>query len=216
MWLVERWLSWLLRFFFYLLYNSFAWSYDLVAWVASLGRWKSWVMTTLPELEGPRVLEIGHGPGHLQKALKGKVVSAVGIDLSVQMGKIAKKHLTRAGHSALLVRAEAQKLPFKGEAFDQIVATFPSEYIAEAESLKAVHRVLIAGGRFVVLPVAWIRGQSALERAMAALFRVTGQANEWNGQLSRLLAGAGFTVVEERVRLKGSEALLLKAKKVAD
>jgi ubiquinone/menaquinone biosynthesis C-methylase UbiE len=213
---VERWLSGFLRFFFRLLYNSFAWSYDLVAWVVSLGRWKSWVLSAVPELEGPRVLELGHGPGHLQKALKGKGVSVVGIDLSVQMGAIAKKRLMQTGQSSLLVRARAQKLPFKGEAFDQIVATFPTEYVTEAESLKSVHRVLCTGGHFVVLPVAWIRGQSTLEKAMAAVFRVTGQANEWNRQLSRLVAAAGFTVEEERVKLKGSEVLLLKAKKLTD
>jgi hypothetical protein len=51
---------------------------------------------------------------------------------------------------------------------------------------------------------------------MAAVFRVTGQANEWNRQLSRLVAAAGFTVEEERVKLKGSEVLLLKAKKLTD
>lgn len=187
-----------------------------MAGVVSLGRWNSWVMTTLPELGGPRVLELGHGPGHLQKALKDKGVSAVGIDLSVQMGRLAQKRLRRLGQSAVLVRARAENLPFKDKAFEQVVATFPTEYIAEAESLKAVHRVLSASGRLVVLPVAWIRGKSMFELTVAALFRVTGQANEWNGQLTRLIAGEGFRVKEEVIGLMGSEVLLLKAEKAAD
>ena len=57
----------LLRFFFYLLYHSFAFAYDLVAASVSLGRWKDWVLSVVPFIEGNRVLEIGHGPGHLQR-----------------------------------------------------------------------------------------------------------------------------------------------------
>ena len=62
----------LLRIFFQLLYHPFAWAYDLVAGLVSLGRWKSWVLCGLPLLAG-RVLEIGFGPGHLQAALQAGV-----------------------------------------------------------------------------------------------------------------------------------------------
>jgi len=34
-----------LRLFFRLLYNEFACTYDLVAWVASLGQWNAWGRT---------------------------------------------------------------------------------------------------------------------------------------------------------------------------
>ncbi len=59
----------LLRFFFRLLYHQFAFTYDLVAATVSLGRWKDWVLSVVPFIEGTRILEIGHGPGHLQRAL---------------------------------------------------------------------------------------------------------------------------------------------------
>ena len=55
----------LLRPVYYLLYHHFAWTYDLVADIVSLGQWKDWVRTALPYLDGC-VLELGYGPGHLQ------------------------------------------------------------------------------------------------------------------------------------------------------
>lgn len=55
----------ILKTFFYLLYHRFAWAYDFVATSVSVGMWDEWVFSVLPALEGPIVLELGHGPGHL-------------------------------------------------------------------------------------------------------------------------------------------------------
>jgi len=58
-----------LRLFFRLLYHQLAFTYDLVAASVSFNRWKDWVMSVVPFIEGNRILEIGHGPGHLQRIL---------------------------------------------------------------------------------------------------------------------------------------------------
>jgi len=113
----------ILRLFFHLLYHQFAFTYDLVAAVVSLNRWKDWVLNVIPFIEGVRVLEIGYGPGHLQRSLltlrhvaprpigqshsqdtalrhgSGQVrnLVAVGIDESAQMGQLAKRNLRRRG-----------------------------------------------------------------------------------------------------------------------
>jgi ubiquinone/menaquinone biosynthesis C-methylase UbiE len=193
-----------LRFFFYLLYQPFAWSYDLVAWVVSLGRWESWLRTTLPYLPGPRVLELGHGPGHLQAAVNSANVVAFGIDASAQMGRLA-----RSRGALRLARAAAPALPLRAGSFDQIVATFPTEYILQPRTLQASKRLLAPGGQLVILPVAWLRGRSLPERAMAALFRITGQATDWGGSFTAHIRAAGFDVTEQRVQLHGSEVMLL-------
>ncbi|MEW6241946.1 MAG: class I SAM-dependent methyltransferase, partial [Chloroflexota bacterium] len=57
----------LLRVFYHWLYHPFAWVYDFVAAVVSLGRWNEWIMTVMPLIEGTRILELGHGPGPLQR-----------------------------------------------------------------------------------------------------------------------------------------------------
>src|SRR5512139_2335915 len=89
----------LLRLFFRLLYHEFAFTYDLVAATVSFNRWKDWVMSALPFIEGRRVLEIGHGPGHLQRVLLSRGLVAVGIDESAQMGRLAQRNLRRGASS---------------------------------------------------------------------------------------------------------------------
>ena len=176
----------LLRFFFRLLYHQFAFAYDLVAATVSLGRWKDWVLSVFPFIEGTRVLEIGHGPGHLQRFLLGRNLVAVGIDESTQMGRLAKRKLTRffsktqpstpadthlAYTQISLTRGVSQYLPFSDNAFETILATFPSDYITDRRTMAEAKRCLIPGGRLIVLPVAWPRNL-----LLDWLFRVTGES----------------------------------------
>jgi len=173
----------LLRFFFRLLYHQFAFTYDLVAASVSFNRWKDWVMSVIPFIEGNRILEIGHGPGHLQRTLLSRNVISVGIDESAQMGRLAKRNLTRrasSSHAAALdiayaqtnlVRGIAQQLPFPNEGFDTIVATFPTEYITAVETLAEVKRCLAVEGRLIVLPAALPKNPF-----LDWLFRVTHQS----------------------------------------
>src|SRR5829696_1492641 len=202
----------LLRFIFYLLYHPFAFAYDLVAATVSLGRWKKWVLSVVPFLEGNRILEIGHGPGHLQRVLLSRNLLAVGIDESAPMGRLAQRNLRRALNSqppsaatALqsayakinLTRGVAQHLPFPKESFDTLVATFPSEYIFASETLTEANRVLALSGRLVILPSATIMGRGPFDRLMALLFHVTGQtapniAEMLSERLKEPFAQAGF------------------------
>lgn len=202
-----------LRLFFYLLYQPLAWSYDLVAWVVSLGRWKSWVFSTLPELSGFVVLELGHGTGDLQMAMRNKGIGTFGIDLSAQMGAIASDRLKGRNYQPLLARGAGQHLPYRSSAFDQLVATFPTEYILLPETLAEVRRVLRPGGNIVILPVAWITGGNPLDRMAAWLFRVTGQSGKWTGRFSQIIGKAGFVVHEKRIQLRGSELVLVIAER---
>jgi ubiquinone/menaquinone biosynthesis C-methylase UbiE len=222
----------LLRFFFHLLYHQFAFTYDLVAATVSLGRWKDWVLSVVPFIEGDRILEIGYGPGHLQRALLSRNLFAVGLDQSPQMGRLARRNLTRFLHAKAnnpneqlgaytqtrLTRGIAQYLPFPDELFDTIVATFPSEYIFERQTLIEAQRVLTENGRFVILPGATIMGRGILDRAMALLFRITGETPP---NLSEILherskapfAQAGFHVEIHELNIRSSLVFVLVAMK---
>jgi ubiquinone/menaquinone biosynthesis C-methylase UbiE len=208
-----------MQFFFNLLYHPFAWSYNFVAWTVSLGRWRDWVASALPFIKGMRVLEIGHGPGHLQRLLLDLNLLAVGLDESRQMGFHAKDRLKHSGYTKIkLTRGLAQSLPFPAETFDTVVASFPSEYIFDMQTLAEAHRVLNNGGRFVVLPVAWITGQKLMERFAAGLFRVTGQVPSdpvevISERLKEPFAEVGFRVKIERVEVKSSLVLIVIAEK---
>lgn len=207
----------LLRFFFFHFYHAFAWTYDIVSWVVSVGRWREWLLTALPYLQGPRVLELGHGPGHLQVALGQKGLTVLGLDESRQMGRMAFGRLTRLRLPAALVRGHAQSLPFGADCFDNVVATFPTNYIFEQRTLHDVFRVLRPGGRLVVVPMAWINGQSPPDRAAVWLFRVTGQAGVLTESLKEQIqvpfAQSGFRVWVATVAKRSSTVLIIVAEK---
>lgn len=224
----------LLRFFFHLLYHEFAFTYDLVAATVSIGRWKDWVLSVLPFIEGKRILEIGHGPGHLQRALLESNLQAFGLDQSPQMGRLAKRNLMRFFRSKAdaskndqlayaqisLTRGISQVLPFPADSFDTLVATFPAEYIFDPKTLAEAQRVLTANGRFVILPGATILGRGIMDRAMAFLFRITGETPP---NLSEILherskqpfATAGFHVEVHELSIRSSLVFILVATKPA-
>jgi ubiquinone/menaquinone biosynthesis C-methylase UbiE len=220
----------LLRFFFRLLYHQFAFTYDLVAATVSLGRWKDWVLSVVPFMEGNRVLEIGHGPGHLQRAFLDRNLFAVGIDESAQMGRLARRNLRRFLRSQTnnrpnqphaytqirLARGVSQHLPFLSESFDALVSTFPSEYIFDPETLKEAKRVLTRNGRFVILPGATIIGRGILDRAMALLFRITGETPPNLAEILRErskepFATVGFDVEIHELNIRSSVVFILVA-----
>ena len=220
-------INWLLRGFFRLLYNQFAWTYDWVARVVSLGHWNDWIFTVIPYLQGDPILEIGHGTGHLQLALLELRREVFGLDLSSSMGRITNKRLQQINKRPLLVRCPAGSIPFPNDYFASIVATFPSEYIANRRTLEESWRVLQVDGRLVILPYAWITGERWFERLTSWLFRITDQApempkngevpsgffGEWVQALVRTAQQLGFHVSFENVFLHSSRVLIIIAEK---
>lgn len=216
--LLSKFLTGVLRLFFRLLYHEFAWSYDWVAWVVSIGRWKDWILSTLPYLTGPEVLELGHGPGHLQAALQRNGVHAFGLDESTQMGLQASQRLRQQGLSVCLVNGYAQSLPFPAQSFSQVVATFPSEYIFDEDVAAEIYRVLMPGGVAVILPSAIITGTSLFDRLAALLFRLTAQApsqldKTFISQLTAPFYQQGLKVETITPSIRSSQLLVLLARK---
>jgi ubiquinone/menaquinone biosynthesis C-methylase UbiE len=207
-----------MRVFYYLLYKPLAWTYDWVAALVSLGKWNQWVLTALPYLTGPKVLELGHGPGHLQLAMAQKGLLSVGLDSSRQMGRLAYLKLNKVGVNSLLVNGYAQFIPFSSNAFNQVVATFPTPFIFRPDTLSEIYRTLAPGGDLVVLPAAWITGARFAERLAAFLFRATRQAPaqyepNFENQMVAPFRKAGFIVVVTRTQGVNADLLFIIGRK---
>jgi ubiquinone/menaquinone biosynthesis C-methylase UbiE len=184
-----------LRLFFRLLYNEFAWTYDWVAWVVSLGQWKAWGRTTIPHLEGKRVLDLAHGPGHLLVALREQGFTPVGVDLSPYMGGLARRRLVEKGSLTVpLVRARAQALPFRDGCIDSVVSTFPAEFIMARETLRESARVLSRDGRMVIAAMINLAGGDLVSRFIRWLYRITGQGERLPQESEARLRRAGFVL----------------------
>lgn len=198
-----------MRFFFNLLYHPFAFTYDLVAWVVSFGKWNDWVLSIFPHIEGTRLLELGHGPGHLQRFLLDRGLSPVALDESTQMGRIAKRRL---GTRHKLSRGLAQSLPFASASFDTVVSTFPSEYIFDPRTLTEIKRVLASDGKLIVLPAAF-----PSNGFLKWLYKVTGESPEalddaLKERLRTPFVRAGFEVEMKLVEMTSSTLVLLLAR----
>lgn len=188
-------------------------------------------MSVIPFVEGNRLLEIGHGPGHLQRVLLSRGLFAVGIDESAQMGHLAKRNLARRSPSRSsqqasfpsnpqsaytqinLTRGIGQHLPFPHESFDTVIATFPTAYITEPGTLAEVKRCLSHGGRFIVLPVAWPKN-----RLLDWLFKVTSQSpteamEVVKFRLREPFVQAGFETDMQTVDVQSSTLLIVLATK---
>jgi ubiquinone/menaquinone biosynthesis C-methylase UbiE len=203
-----------LKFGFQVLYYEGAWTYDLVSAAVSLGRWNDWIRSIIPFLEGPRILELGHGPGHLQAALLPRSgLQVTGLDLSPYMGRQARSRLRRKRLDPALVNASAGRLPFPPAAFETVTATFPTEYFIAPATLSEIYRVLRPGGRYVAAPAAWITGLGIPDRAAAWLFNVTGQAPDWPEQALTPFEQAGFRVRLEFIELRQSKVLIVLAER---
>jgi ubiquinone/menaquinone biosynthesis C-methylase UbiE len=208
-----------MRFFFHHFYHSFAWTYDFVAAVVSIGRWNDWIQTVIPFIQGTKILEIGHGPGYLQRLLREQNLSAIGLDESMQMINLAKRRIEKANYETIgLIRGRAQALPLPNTKFDTVISTFPSEYIFDSNTLSDIYRILCDNGQFIVLPAAWIIGRKIMDRAAAWLFRVTGETPKniidiVTERFIRPLEQADFKVESKQIEIRSSVVLVLIAKK---
>lgn len=217
----------LIRFGFRLLYYELAWTYDAVSWLVSLGEWRRWQQAALPFVQGSMVLEIGHGPGHILLALQRDGRHVFGVDLSPQMGRQARQRLQKRGSWANLSRAKVQSLPFATAVFHTVLATFPTDYIVDPQTLMAVHRVLKVDGRLIVVPDGHLTGRGSLHRFIDWLFRITGQRDEassvgdddlwphptlWE-PFRQQFTEAGFQIQIEQIQLERSAVTIFIARK---
>jgi ubiquinone/menaquinone biosynthesis C-methylase UbiE len=213
----------LLKQFFQLLYHEFAWAYDLVAWLVSFGNWQDWIKSILPFIEGEKILELGHGPGHFQVELIRLGHNSFGLDESYQMGCQAAGNInkyfryTNEKQLSKLVRGITERLPYKDESFNCIIATFPTENIFNNNTISEVARVLTYKGVIIILFSVKMYEKNILKKGLALIYKITGQSapKEINLEpyIERLLA-KGLRATTQWVEYKKDKLLVLRAYKL--
>lgn len=216
--LFSKFIQSFMHWFFRLLYHSLAWAYDSVASAVSFGHWNEWVRGSLKLVQGPRVLELGCGPGHLQSEMAGTGWIVAGLDESRQMLSLARKRLAQKRAPLRLSRGLAQHLPYNSQVFESVVATFPTLYIQQTDTLDEIRRVLKPGGRLVVLWSASITGSSSRERFLSRIYRVTHESPAEDVDLIRFVQPfqqAGFQASLRFMELPGARLMFIIAIKPA-
>lgn len=208
------------RLLFRLLYNEFAFAYDLVSCSVSLGQWRSWqraVLNYLPAAGDGIVLELAHGTGHLQVDLIRAGYHTIALDRSPNMGNLTRRKLRRARLPAGLLRGDACRLPCKSQSFASIVCTFPTSFIFSASVLAEMARALRPSGRAIIVLVGQNRGRGPLPGLIRLLYRLSGQRDSFLSQaaISALFDSDAFSVDSEVVTFPGSAVQLVLLSKVA-
>ena len=171
------------------LYNEWAWAYDLVSWVVSLGRWSHWRRMALEYVAGGRVLEIGFGTGELLIEMAERGWFRLRAGSSAAMHRVTAGKMRRRGIWAPRIRGCAQALPFADGSLDVLIATFPAGYILSPDTLQEAARVLRdpesaragLGGRLIVAGFVSRAGDAALHGAAPGGVATVQGRMHWSG-----------------------------------
>lgn len=143
----------IVRPLFELLYRNRA-LYWLASTIPFAGQWRAWQRLALPRLAGHDVLEVGCGLGTLLADMARAGYRCQAIDRSPQMAAAARDRLRRQRippGAATVTVGDVRRLPFADAAFDNVVSTFPTEYIFDRVALREIARVLRPSGRLVIV-----------------------------------------------------------------
>jgi ubiquinone/menaquinone biosynthesis C-methylase UbiE/catechol 2,3-dioxygenase-like lactoylglutathione lyase family enzyme len=127
------------------------------AYVASVGHAAGDDLRRLVELADPRAtdraLDLSTGGGHTALALAPHVAHMTASDLTPRMLAAARQNLrTRDIADCEFVVADAERLPFLDQSFDLVtVRIAPHHYADPQQAMREVARVLIPGGRFILV-----------------------------------------------------------------
>lgn len=152
-----------------LLYGPLAWVYDAVAWLVSFGYWSRWRLDALEYLQPGIVLETGFGTGALLLSLSEGGFDVIGLELSPQMHKVTARRLRNMGLAVKRVRGRSEAMPFMTHCFDNVVSTFPSNYILDERTLREVFRIIRCNGRWVVVGLG-VEFNSGIKRLVTDLW----------------------------------------------
>lgn len=113
-----------------------------------------------------RLLDVGTGTGRVIELVNGRATSAIGVDRSPEMLRLARARLDAAGLGSVLVRqADMSALPFDNGAFDTVVMNQVLHFASDPGGvLQEAARVLGPGGQLLIADYAAHEREELRER----------------------------------------------------
>ncbi|MFQ5594699.1 MAG: methyltransferase domain-containing protein [Anaerolineae bacterium] len=112
------------------------------------------MMRNLASVKHPLVLDVATGTGRMALSLLRQLTfegHVVGLDVSQEMLKIARRKTQRYTGRVTLVWKDASRLPFADESFDAVACVEALEFLPQPQAILAeMERVLRPGGSFLV------------------------------------------------------------------
>jgi demethylmenaquinone methyltransferase/2-methoxy-6-polyprenyl-1,4-benzoquinol methylase len=182
------------------LFGGLAQSYDTVLDWATLFQdryWKRWVVERIPDMEGGLELDVGCGTLVLEERLSGYKCRFVGLDLTKEMLKLGQRK--RIPNVALLVRGDAEDLPFSDSSFDSVVSCYVAKYVDVHGFTRELARVAKPGAAVALYDFARPRGLLApfLELYIQAGLRALGSVLSLLGSTSAFAFGKLPAIVDQ-------------------
>jgi len=177
-----------------------AFGYDVLVWLLSLGRERTYRETTLKLAglkSGESILDVGCGTGNLAIAAKrqvGPTGAVFGVDASPEMIARARKKARKAAVEVTFENALVEKLPFPEATFDVVLSTTMLHHLpdkARRQCLGEIRRVLKPTGRLLVLDFG---GPVSERRSWVAKFHRHGRIDL--SRLTPLVSEAGLKITQ--------------------
>ncbi|MFZ4760613.1 MAG: bifunctional demethylmenaquinone methyltransferase/2-methoxy-6-polyprenyl-1,4-benzoquinol methylase UbiE [Burkholderiaceae bacterium] len=139
-------------------FDSVAGNYDVMNDLMSAGLHRAWKAFTVRHAAlrpGMKVLDIAGGTGDLARAFARRVGPHGQVwltDINGSMLSIGRDRLLDDGLAQPVVQCDAEALPFPDRSFDRVTVAFGLRNMTRKEAaLREMHRVLVPGGRLLVL-----------------------------------------------------------------
>ncbi len=159
------------------IFRGLASSYDRTVDLATFFQdryWKQWVAGQAPDREGGLALDLGCGTLLMEGRMRAWKLRFIGLDMSEEM---LKQGLAKGmSNVALLLRGDAEELPFPAGTFDLVVSCYVAKYVRVVRLAQEVARVSKQGATVVVYDFTKPNGPLApfVEAYIQAGLRVVG------------------------------------------
>ena len=175
--------------------------YDSVIKIFAFEKFYQKIASQIPPDKAIHILDIGTGTANLAIAIKKRSPKAkiLGIDPDEKILKIAKEKIKKEKLDIKLIKAFAQKLPFKKQSFDYVVSSFAVHHIPpnlKDQAFLEMYRVLRSGGTILIIDIG--EPKNLLAKITGTVFSLIESVGpNLRGFIPKALKEVGFYNVKE-------------------